>query len=233
MPDWLGYKRVASKDIDFLPFKKARAVVRKLKLRSKKEWREWSKSERPANVPSLPSRTYRGAGWVSMPDWLGYKPKHGGQGAGVEFLPFKKARAIVRKLKLRSKKEWKEWSKSERPANLPGKPHVVYRGAGWVSLPDWLGYVAHKNGHAKHTRLPVAAAPKRRAASKKRKRAAEPPTLPLQAASPSVVRPFVGPKLKRRTKLPPARWGSEVTSSSGGGGVGPGVGGVSSDVASI
>ena len=102
--------------------------------------------------------------------------------AGVAFLPFKKARAIVRKLKLRSQKEWKEWSKSERPANVPSRPHVVYRGAGWVSYPDWMGYAARTNGNAKQATLP-AAAPMQRAASKKRKRVAtEPPAMPQAAA---------------------------------------------------
>ena len=109
-----------------------------------------------------------------MPDWLGYTPKQGGAGAGVAFLPFKRARTIVHKLKLGSKKEWKEWSKSgERPNNIPGKPYKVYRDAGWISMPDWMGYTGR---HLGPKLLP--AAPKERSAGKKRKReaaAAAPP----------------------------------------------------------
>ena len=44
----------------WLPFKKARERVHRQGLKSLKEWGEWSKSgERPTNIPSLPSKTYR------------------------------------------------------------------------------------------------------------------------------------------------------------------------------
>ena len=140
-----------------LPFAVARAIVQKLKLGGRDEWREWSKSgARPSNIPSCPDRTYRGdGGWVSYSDWLG---KEGGQGAtgatggtswnkgGTSwnkgnYLPFKEARASVQTFKLTSAKEWKAWKKSGgRPSNIPSNPHEVYRDDGWISLPDWLGY---------------------------------------------------------------------------------------------
>ena len=54
------------------------------------------------------------------------------------FLPFKRARAIVCKLKLGSRTEWQEWSKSgERPNNNPSTPYSAYREAGWISTPDY------------------------------------------------------------------------------------------------
>ena len=57
------------------------------------------------------------------------------------FLPFEAARTIVRRCKLRSRQEWRTWSKSEqRPDNVPGSPHVMYKDAGWISVQDWLGY---------------------------------------------------------------------------------------------
>ena len=86
-------------------------------------------------MPSLPSRAYRGDGWVSYPDWLG----NGGTSPN-NMLPFDVARVIVRKLKLRSHKEWQEWSKSGlRPPGMPSPPSRSYRDNGWVSWPDWLG----------------------------------------------------------------------------------------------
>ena len=85
---------------DMLSFAAAREIVQKLKLKGVKEWKAWRKSgQRPSNIPSLPSKTYREDGWISMPDWLGYE----GQAHG-KMLPFAVARAIVQKLKLRSKK---------------------------------------------------------------------------------------------------------------------------------
>ena len=56
-------------------------------------------------------------------------------------LPFEAARTFARTMKLGSWKEWNEYSKSgKRPSNIPSSPDTVYRDAGWVSFPDWMGY---------------------------------------------------------------------------------------------
>jgi hypothetical protein len=137
-PDWLGNgkERVAWKS-----FTEARALVRGLELKSKREWLALNKSgQRPSDIPAHPETKYRDAGWISWPDWLG----NGGtsnQARHVNMLPFTVGRAYVQKQKLRSVKEWWAWSKSgQRPSNIPGKPNKVYRDDGWISMPDWLGY---------------------------------------------------------------------------------------------
>ena len=134
-PDWLGNGGTSHNNM--LPFDVARVIARKLKLRTVKEWHEWSKSGlRPPGMPGNPADTYRGDGWVSYPDWLGT----GGKSPN-NMLPFDVARVIARKLKLRTQKEWQEWSKSGlRPPGMPSHPDRAYRGNGWVSYPDWLGY---------------------------------------------------------------------------------------------
>eukprot|EP00947_MAST-08B_sp_MAST-8B-sp1_P004974 g4974.t1 len=115
-----------------LAFSEARDFVRRLKLTSAKEWREWSRSgQRPSNVPSNPDKVYKGKGWVSYPDWMGYQYTKGDE-TRMAALPFERARAVVRKLKLTSEKEWREWSKSgQRPSNVPSNPDKVYKGKGW------------------------------------------------------------------------------------------------------
>jgi hypothetical protein len=142
-PDWLGYGegRVLAKDM--LPFAVGRAYVRKLKLKSWKAWREWSKSgQRPFNVPGRPDLTYRDDGWVSWPEWLG-------NGKQYDMLPFAVGRAYARKLKLKTHREWKAWSKSgQRPSNIPADPARTYRDDGWISMPDWLGYGSAAAGAA-------------------------------------------------------------------------------------
>jgi hypothetical protein len=134
-PDWLGNgkERVAWKS-----FTEAREYVRGLELGRQEEWWAWSKSgQRPSDIPSDPHRAYRDDGWVSWPDWLGFK----GRAPPGGMLPFAVGRAYARKLKLRSQREWKEWSKSgQRPSNIPGCPQQTYRDDGWISYPDWLGY---------------------------------------------------------------------------------------------
>ena len=135
VPDWLGYEGPVTSG-SMLPFLAARVIVRKVMLKSKKEWKALCKSDqRPTNIPSNPDRTYRDDGWVSWPDWLG---KEGGYGA---MLPFLAARAIVREFKLKNQQEWREWCKSgQRPSNIPSLPSKTYRNDGWISVPDWLGW---------------------------------------------------------------------------------------------
>jgi hypothetical protein len=84
MPDWLGYETTRAPRGQMLPFAVARAIVRKLNMKGDKEWREWRKSgKRPSNIPSSPAKTYRDDGWISLPDWLGYKSlREGCGGAG-------------------------------------------------------------------------------------------------------------------------------------------------------
>eukprot|EP00947_MAST-08B_sp_MAST-8B-sp1_P004376 g4376.t1 len=155
MPDWMGYKPKAIPSGQMLPFLSARAIVRRLRLTSAKEWWEWSKSgQRPSNVPGRPDQAYQGKGWVSYPDWMGYQYTKGDQNRGKsQMLPFTSARAIVRRLRLTSQKEWKEWSKSgQRPGNVPGRPDEAYKGKGWVSWPDWMGYQYTKGDENKKKR---------------------------------------------------------------------------------
>jgi hypothetical protein len=157
-PDWLGYgvgkqQRKMMAQGGALSFEAARTFVRTLKLTGWKEWEEYSKSgKRPSNIPSRPDQAYRDAGWISMPDWLGYGGQSGDgaktvgsesgwHGGEAQWLSFKGARTFVRTLELGSSKEWREYRKSrKRPSNIPGSPEQVYRDAGWVSMPDWLGY---------------------------------------------------------------------------------------------
>ena len=120
----------------FLPFEQARAIVRKEGLKSQKQWWEWCRDHRPANIPSRPHVTYKGE-WVSWRDWLGYGE---GEPKSDEFLPFEEAREIVRAVGLGSCSEWKEWSRDHRPADIPSHPDQTYADEGWVSMPHWMGY---------------------------------------------------------------------------------------------
>ena len=135
---WLGTGTVAHKDKQFLPFKEALLRARSLKLTSNTEWREWCKtSARPANIPSDPRKAHTYDGWQGCGHWLGtgtVAPKD------HQFLPFKKALLYARSLKLKSHKEWREWSKSgARPANMPSSPHKTYKHEGWQGYCHWLG----------------------------------------------------------------------------------------------
>ena len=144
--DWLGnnknpiIKGLYVKKIKFLPFEEARIIVQSQNLKSLKEWMDYCKSKKkPNNIPTSPSMKYKEEGWVSWYDWLGYKNTDKKKN---KFLPFKEAREYTRKLKLKNQREWNQYIKyKNKPVNIPSTPSTVYKGEGWISWGDWLGYV--------------------------------------------------------------------------------------------
>jgi hypothetical protein len=135
--DWLGTRRVANQDKQFRLFDDARAFVRRLGLKSSKEWRAWVKTAaRPADVPTSPDRVYAELGWVGWGDWLGTDAV---ATFNRTFLPFAEARLHVHRLKLTGKKQWTKWTKTDhRPNNIPTSPERAYKDE-WKGWGDWLG----------------------------------------------------------------------------------------------
>ena len=132
--DWLGTGNVHEKE--FRDFESAREFVRGLKLKGQLEWREYCKSSnKPDDIPALPSNTYKNKGWISFGDWLGT-----GNVREKEFRDFESAREFVRELKLNGQVEWQEYCKSgNKPEDIPSQPSRTYKNKGWISYGDWLG----------------------------------------------------------------------------------------------
>ena len=55
----------------FVTFEEAKELALKLKLANREEWWEWSKSERPKNIPANPPRYYKNEGWKGWSHFLG------------------------------------------------------------------------------------------------------------------------------------------------------------------
>ena len=114
---------------DWLPFEKAREIVRLLRFKSHREWCVWAKSDaRPANIPFSPEVTYK-VEWSGWYNWL-----------GKEWMLFDDAKSFARLLGLKSGKEWSVWVKTgAKPDDIPRDPPSVYKGKGWDGWCDWLG----------------------------------------------------------------------------------------------
>ena len=116
----------------WLPFEKARELVRKAGLTSKKEWQQWCRDgHRPSNIPSNPDVTYSDKGWLSWRDWLGY-------GEGLPpvgtFQPFVEAR----KVGLEGTEEWEAWcGDGHRPYDILSRRHEQGRGVGCRGRSGW------------------------------------------------------------------------------------------------
>ena len=120
----------------FSSFEQARKFVQKLKLKNLIEWNQYVKSgNKPEDIPAYPPNTYQDK-WISWGDFLGT-----GKISTVnrEYISFKNAKEHVRKLNLRSQKEWREYCTSgNRPDNLPSAPERFYKDS-WKDIADWLG----------------------------------------------------------------------------------------------
>ena len=130
--DWLNTGRRVG---GWRDFKKARAFVQGLGLKSQDEWFDYCKSgKKPADIPSNPGVIYADAGWSGFGDWLDTGRRRGG------WRDFKKARAFVRRLGLKSRSEWTEYCGSgKKPADIPSSPEYMYGETGWCGWGDWLG----------------------------------------------------------------------------------------------
>jgi len=140
--DWLEEGRIGGQRQAYRPFKDARRFSRQLKLKSYAEWRAFcrgkmpSKGRRPKDIPADADRIYADKGWQNFGDWLGTgniwtRDRH--------FRQFDEARTYVRTLGLKNDEEWRAFSKTSRPADIPAEPRVIYAGKGWKGLDDWLG----------------------------------------------------------------------------------------------
>jgi hypothetical protein len=125
-----------------------------LMLNSSKDWSKYCQGEipglprLPADMSMRPDRTYKNRGWVGWGDWLGFGPpitQNKDSKTRREYRPFQEARAFVQSLELGGQKEWYRYcrggmpNKGVRPDDIPVRPNVVYRDAGWNGLGDWLG----------------------------------------------------------------------------------------------
>ena len=119
---------------NWMPFEEAREFVRSLKLKRQEEYWEYIRKEKPYNLPSSPSGVYKDSGWISYPDFLGYKSLF------REVLSYIEAKKIVQKYNLKSSGEWRDFDKSNLPGNIPKRPSNVYKNNGWISWSDFLGY---------------------------------------------------------------------------------------------
>ena len=131
--DYLGTGYIAPQFRNYLPFKKARAYVRSLKLKSGKEFVKLARlGKLPKNIPYSPHNLYKNKGWTSYGDFVGselfmpYKFR--------KFRPFKKARMYVHSLKLKNHKEWYGLYKAKKlPKDIPLEAVKVYKNKGWIS----------------------------------------------------------------------------------------------------
>ena len=94
--------------------------------------------EEAPDIPSCPESFYKGQGWKSWGDFLGFNEGY----VPDNWRDFQEAREFARSLGLKSFKEWREWryEGGERPLDIPSNPYSTYKNKGWKSWGDFLGF---------------------------------------------------------------------------------------------
>jgi len=121
------------RELRYMSFRKARAFVRGLGLKSADEWRAYVKSGRkPDDIPAAPHYIYVNDGWAGWGDWLK-------AGAVSRYLShyrhrcFKKFRALARGLGLVSDCDWhRNDHTAKKLHNAPADPKQKYASSGWL-----------------------------------------------------------------------------------------------------
>lgn len=112
----------------------AKKFVKKNKIKSSVEWTRFViEGKIPDNLPLKPDFYYRKNGWKGWNDFT--------ETEKINYdLTYLQARKIVRALKLKSSKEWEDYSNSRnKHPKIPKHPRLKYLNKGWKDMYDWLG----------------------------------------------------------------------------------------------
>ena len=136
--DWLGNGNIANQKKEFMEFHEARKFVHALKIKSQKQWKEYTKSKDfPIYLPVAPDQIYKNEGWRGLGDWLGTNFI---ASQNRNYLSYLEARSFIHSLKLKSYEDWKNYCESgKKPEQIPTAIHRIYKNKGWVDITDWLG----------------------------------------------------------------------------------------------
>ena len=131
----MNTKIIATFNRKYRSFAEARKFATSLKLNSSSEWIKHCKTKNiPQDIPKRPSAVYKNSGWRGFKHFLGLGVSY------EDYLDYKDARDFIRKLKLKSAKEFQIYMKTEkRPNNISSRPSSFYKDNGWINWADFLG----------------------------------------------------------------------------------------------
>ncbi len=119
---------------EFLTYSEAKKFIKRYNLTSRGEFFKFIRSHDLKLIPKDPSHTFRQQ-WKGWGDFLGTDNE-----ANMKrvFVSYNKAKEIVQKLGLKSMTQWKKWSKTKRPYNIPSNPNKHYKKE-WTDWWDFFG----------------------------------------------------------------------------------------------
>ena len=124
-PDFLGTK--IGFDGKYMTFDKAKKFIKKFNLNSQRDFQKFLKTNTvPVDFPSNPSKVYESE-WLSLPDFLGYKPGY----IHNQFYDFDYLKKIAQDNNITTQNQWRSFAKDD--FKIPASPNQVYK-------KNWLGW---------------------------------------------------------------------------------------------
>lgn len=146
--DFLGTNVKSTHKIETVTYTQCEAYARSLRLNGKplqcsKDWYAYhSIYRKPDNIPYSPQRAYKEEGF----SWGKFLSTGRVATFNKEYKSFEECKAFIKSLNLKSLEEWKRYCKSgKKPDDIPSNPNQIYYKKGWISYPDFLGYLGNGN----------------------------------------------------------------------------------------
>jgi len=129
--EWSGYPDFFDKPfiVKYPKYNDAKKAVEKLNIKSSREYsRRYKKDPR---LPSRPENYYSGIGWIDYDHFLGFE-RHNFYQTYIE------AKEVVKKIGIKSRKEYIEDKRYKEDTHLPSQPNVYYKNKGWSKWNDFI-----------------------------------------------------------------------------------------------
>jgi len=128
---WIGNDRTRVSALKKLPFAKARACARRLKLKgTESAWKDFvrnRRSELPKGMPISPEIAYKRQ-WKGWYDFL-----------VADLLDYERAKELLIPFKIESRVDYScRYKKGEIPEGIPPKPGFAYKNRGWKGVEDFF-----------------------------------------------------------------------------------------------
>lgn len=135
--DFLGTNRVQdNKAIEkYISYEEAKLYIKSMNINSIKEWK-LNISNIPEFIPNRPERFYKKRGWISWVDFLG-KKRIANQNRKI--FSYEDTKEIIKKLNIKSIKEYKIIQSELYLNELPVHPHLTYKNKGFKNYDEFFG----------------------------------------------------------------------------------------------
>ena len=128
--DFLNTGNIRNCDKIFINYEDCKKFAKDNNIKSQKEW--FSFKDKPNNVPSSPSLTYKNE-WISWMDFFDRSDKN----IKFEYLPYEKAKEFLNKFEVKKYSEYKNFIKGKtKEYRLHSKPYEYYKE--WIGWNDYL-----------------------------------------------------------------------------------------------